>query len=231
MGYNPNRDSGIAFARSFVEVSADKLSGLIEEFEFVPDPTKRYFAQLTYNVGENNSPFTDVEITKLKQLSEISDALIGMSTLSIKSVIIEVPPMPSTDSTESITKTNTFIPVIKVNDTYELVADTDNFDGDEETTYLLNINGYVCGVECYRWLDEVGGEVSPKMDRILPRSTYIPAGEVNITGYPYGRTVIYLTNEEYDSIAGLSAANTTDTKYNVIKVYYIVNSGIAENVL
>ena len=52
MAYNPNRDSGQVFQRGFVEISKDKIpSDLIEEYGFVPEPTKRYFAQLVYNLG------------------------------------------------------------------------------------------------------------------------------------------------------------------------------------
>lgn len=49
--YNPNRDSGVADPRSYVEIGKESLQGLVEEYDFVPDATKRYFAKIVYNVG------------------------------------------------------------------------------------------------------------------------------------------------------------------------------------
>jgi len=50
-GYNPNKDSGIAEPRSYVEVNKDNLQGLTEEFEEVPADIQRYFAKIVFNIG------------------------------------------------------------------------------------------------------------------------------------------------------------------------------------
>ena len=49
-GYNPNRDSGIAPARSYIEIKkTDFPEDAVKEYDIAP--TQRYFAQLVYNVG------------------------------------------------------------------------------------------------------------------------------------------------------------------------------------
>ena len=92
ISYNPNRDSGQVFQRGFVEISKDKIpSDLIEEYGFVPEPTKRYFAQLVYNLGAGSgggssggSDFTAADREKFEQLVTLIpyiDLLIGTSRI------------------------------------------------------------------------------------------------------------------------------------------------------
>lgn len=46
LGYDPNRDSGIAEARSYVEIPKDALSGMVDDSM---NPKGRFFAKLVYS--------------------------------------------------------------------------------------------------------------------------------------------------------------------------------------
>lgn len=145
-GYNPNKDSGIADARSYVEVDKTSLQGLIKEYDFVPDATKRYFAKVVYNVGAGSggggggggSDFNENEIQALRDLIAAKDEIIGISKSSIKTIIIDLDNEMGTEMSTN----NTIIPVTLNTDTnkYEIIQDSDDIDGDgDNTEYMINI--------------------------------------------------------------------------------------------
>jgi hypothetical protein len=116
---------------------------------------------------------------------------------------------------------------------YYLVEDTYNIDNDPNTEYLLNVPGYVCGIECYTWLNE--NTVSSVTERFIPKMTYLPykpkadsAEELldtkdytvdellDTTNYPNGKTIIYLNYTEFKSITELPKE---PKKYNILKIH------------
>lgn len=226
MAYNPNRDSGIAEARSYVEIDKDKLTAeQVEEFEF--SPTRRYFAQLVYNVGPTTSiggggQFTDGQIEKLTALLEKADVLLGLATTCIETHIIKL--NLAEPETASLTDEKTIIAVQLETDsnTYSIVQDTNNIDLDDNTEFLLNIPGYVCGIECYTWID--ANNVSQVTERFIPKMTYLPhkeddendtttPEELKTGNYPNGKTIIYLSANEFKDLSELP------DKYRILKIH------------
>jgi hypothetical protein len=56
LGYNPNRDDGVAPNRSFIEIPSSLLpEGLIQEYDQLPEEKRRYFAQVVYMVPINSN--------------------------------------------------------------------------------------------------------------------------------------------------------------------------------
>ena len=212
IGYNPNRDSGIAEPRSYVEIGKDSLQGLVEEYDFVPVATQRYFAQLVYNVGPGGGggggEFTPDEVMALRKLMPLSgyvDALMGVINNSICTVDIDLS-QPGND----ITNNEKLLRVIEnPNNTYTIIDPTSEeyaLSGDNNYStveYLINIPGYTCNIEAYAWVNQPGGEVTQDMEKLIPKLTYFPT-KIAGDDYPYGKTVIYLDKEnEYDTIMEL----------------------------
>ena len=142
MAYDPNRDSGIAEPRSYVEISKDVVSGLVED---TLNPTGRYFAQLVYNVGQGGggggSQFDEHEATQLKRLVDYVDALIGLSNLQVKCISIPLQINTATNSTYGVDDPGVILAASRGADgDYRIENDVNNIDGDTETEYLLNIN-------------------------------------------------------------------------------------------
>ena len=77
--------------------------------------------------------------------------------------------------------------------TIEIIEDSQNLDGDIETEFLINVQGFVCGVECHTWIDSSRGVVNQTLERFLPKMTYEP----KTTEYPFGLTRIFLSRYEY----------------------------------
>lgn len=215
MGYNPNRDSGIAEPRSYVEIEKTDLQGLVNEYDFVPAATQRYFAQLVYNVGPGsggNSIFTAEQIAGLIQLLEQKDRLIVLSkTTGMETITIDISDFDLNAPVarfSSIDDENTILAAAKdENNEYQLIKDENDFDGNgDKLEYLLNIPGYVCSVECYSWVGEVGGDTTPQPDKILVKSTYLTQkdlmaltetnSELQVEKFPAGRTTIYFNPED-----------------------------------
>lgn len=224
MAYNPNRDSGIAPARSFIEIKAtDFPAEAVEEFDFVP--TQRYFAQLVYNVGSGSiggggsiSGFTGGEIETLHKLIEKSNVLLALSDVSVETFELEL--SLADPKNANITDENSVMAVqIDSNSNrYYLVEDTYNIDNDPNTEYLLNVPGYVCGIECYTWFNE--NTVSSVTERFIPKMTYLPykaddtaEAELNTKDYPNGKTIIYLNYTEFKAITELPKP------YNILKIH------------
>ena len=221
MGYNPNRDSGIAEPRSYVEIEKTDLQGLVEEYDFVPKATQRYFAQLVYNVGpgSNGSSFTAEQVAGLIQLLEQKDRLIVLSkTTGMETVTIDISDFDLTAPAarfSSIDDENVILAAAKdENNNYQLIKDSNDFDKNGDTTeYLLNIPGYVCSVECYSWLTEEGGATTSQPDKILVKSTYLTQKDllamketdssIQVEKFPAGRTTIYFTPEDLTLIKQL----------------------------
>jgi len=226
-GYNPNRDSGIAEPRSYVEIGKDSLQGLVEEYDCVPVATQRYFAQLVYNVGPGgggggSSDFTPSEIAALKELVQQKDALIGIATQAIQTIDVS-----TTELGNSVGLIGKIIPVKFVNNQYTYntgtVIDDNNDDLPE---YLINIPGYACGIACYVWIDETdpNSGISNTMERLYPKLLYTPPTELSTIGIPisefssedkdniqkYGITQIFLNFEnEYKVIKELPDGKNT----------------------
>jgi len=87
--------------------------------------------------------------------------------------------------------------------------DTSNTDGDSETTYVMNVDGYVLSVETYANND------ATVADRQLVKTIY---------NQETGKSSIYFTAEEYEYYAGLTSPK------NVAEIYYI-SSSTMNNVL
>ena len=208
IGYNPNRDSGIAEPRSYVEIGKEDLQGLVEEYDFVPTATRRYFAQLVYNVGPGSggggggSQFNQAQYEALLALIDVKNELIGIATQAIKTFTINLDTAPEESD---ITKELVIISVKYNEDTheYDAVPVPDPEDVPENynyAEYLINVPGYVCNVECYNWLTspEESLETTPTMERLLPKITYDP------TIGKFGTTTIFLDKQyEYDAIRAL----------------------------
>lgn len=204
MGYNPNRDSGIAPARSYIQVKkTDFPSSAISEYDFAP--TQRYFAQLVYNVGPGGvggtGGLTQADSENLAWLRENISQLQGVLALTVdlNTIDIEIQPL-TTLVTGDLQTENMVIPVFKTEDgAIEIVEDTQDIDNDIETEFLINVQGFVCGVECHTWIDSTKGIINQTLERFLPKMTYIPKSDE----YPYGLTRIFLSRYEYQLIAAL----------------------------
>ena len=127
-GYNPNRDSGIAPARSYIEIKkTDFPSSAIEEYDFAP--TQRYFAQLVYNVGPGgvggSGGLSQADAENLEWLRENISQLQGVLALAVDLNTIDVPIQPMQALTDGDLKSeNVVIPVYKTEDgSIEIVED------------------------------------------------------------------------------------------------------------
>jgi hypothetical protein len=129
IGYNPNRDSGIAPARSFIEIKkTDFPSSAISEYDFAP--TQRYFAQLVYNVGPGGvggtGGLTQADSENLVWLRENISQLQGVLALTVdlNTIDIEIQPLTTIVAGDLQTE-NAVIPVFKTADgVIEIVEDT-----------------------------------------------------------------------------------------------------------
>lgn len=215
IGYNPNRDSGIAEPRSYVEIGKDSLQGLVEEYDFVPVATQRYFAQLVYNVGPGGGggggEFTPTEVTALKNLSTVATALMGIASANTQEYIID---FGSTTIEESDINVYNKLIAVEYDETQKeyraIPVSAIHDDSYEYSDFIINISGYVCDIECYNWMDEEHTRVSPTTERLLPKITYNPTiGE-------YGKTTIFLDQTyEYNAITGLPAGK------QILKISYM----------
>ena len=220
-GYNPNRDSGIAEPRSYVEIGKEDLQGLVEEYDCVPVATQRYFAQLVYNVGPGSggggggSQFNQAQYEALLALIDVKDELIGVAKQAIQSIYVDVETLGT-----SITEIGKIIPVTFTNGKYVYNSgDVDDDNDDDKPEYLINIPGYACGITCYVWIEEPSdsndpdtGVVSNTMERLYPKLLYIPPADISSVGIEFddenkelvkkfGLTQIFLNKEnEYDVI-------------------------------
>jgi hypothetical protein len=250
LGYDANRDSGIAEARSYVEISkADLPEGLLASQQI--NPTCRVFAQLVYNVGATGqTDFNTSQVAKLQQLAENAEAIMGMLNLQMHTKDVVIPSgITTNDNNISMHQTKNKLMVARLNETGEpiaqydttqtslgsIIADNDDIDGDRgtkhESLYIININGYVSSTECFTWLNQRGGTVSKLMDRFLPKITYIPYNQLTSglqSIYPYGRSIIYLTADEYNYISEFQGHSITDNSgnkiidlCNIIRIHYL----------
>lgn len=221
LGYNPNRDSGIAEPRSYVEIGKESLQGLVDEYDFVPTATQRYFAQLVYNVGSGGgggSGFEPYEVEALKKLVPYADALTAIADSSLITVNIDL-----NDFGTSVTDEETLLRVYTDPATgeYEIInRDPDGDDNYNTAEYIIIIPGYTCNVEAYAWVDQPGGTVTPDMEKLLPKLTYFPKEQAGLDKngeqYKYGKTIIYLDKEnEYEAITELPSDK------RILRVTYI----------
>lgn len=218
MAYNPNRDSGQVLQRGFIEIPKDKIpSGLIEEYDFVPSPTQRYFAQLVYNVGSGTgggSDFTAADREKFDKLvSYLPYMDLMIAATGIKMETLDVTMEFPNDNTLSITDTEKIIPVQLVEGTneYSILKDSEDIDNDPKTEYLLNVLGYVSAVECYVWIDKDQQLCSERTERFLPKITFDSPTEE----YPYGKSTIYFSQFDFEDISELPAGK------NIVRIHYL----------
>ena len=227
LGYNPNRDSGIAEMRGYVEVDKVQLqkSGLISTTNPI-DPTQRYFAQVVYNVGSSSGPvggnggsLTDEDRALLQSvnqhLTNINDGL----PLYVKDIKI------SGDNQSPVSAEVSAL-------IYQDIADiTPELLSLNETVYAMDIGGYVTAVENYVQLgtNDNGQTIwSAHPDRWLPSMNYYDKTELTTNtkfvylnpektsaDYKFGLTRIYFTEAEYESLL------TIPTEKAVIRVYYL----------
>lgn len=203
-GYNPNRDSGIAPARSYIEIPKEKLQGMVSEYNLPGlNPTQRYFAQVVYNVGASTggSGLSATDTANLLWLEKNLTKLSGLLELTVDLNTIDIPIKPIVETkTLELSTENIIIPVYKSADgTIEIVGDNEDYDNDPTTEFLINVQGFVCGVECHTWLDDNKTAVTQTLERFLPKMTFLPKS----TQYPFGLTRIFLSRFEYNLIAEL----------------------------
>ena len=242
LGYNPNRDSGIAAARSYIEIPKENIpSGLIQEYGFVPAPTQRYFAQLVYNVGGGGigGSLTEADretLAKVKNLMPYIEYLAA-ANFQVNELIIKYSEISELINPDvSINDIHTPIPVqVNENGEYEKVVLSDgiaNAEKDEadldlsnrlngtnkfaNTDILVNVSGYVSDMECYVWeSNETGSiiDVSKNTVRFLAPTTYTGPTKEN----PFGITTIYLSSSMWESIGKLPAEGGKQ----IIKIHYL----------
>lgn len=231
LGYNPNRDSGIAEMRGYVEVDKVQLqkSGLISTTNPI-DPTQRYFAQVVYNVGGASSGpvggnttsggLTDEERALLQSvnnyLTNINDNGLPLYVKDIK-ISGDIQSPVSAEVSALI---------------YQDIADvTPELSRLNETVYAMDIGGYVTAVENYVQLgtNDNGQTIwSTHPDRWLPSMNYYDKTELatntkfvylnsekTSADYKFGLTRIYFTEAEYESLL------TIPTEKAIIRVYYL----------
>lgn len=86
-GYNPNRDSGIALDRAFVQIPSSTIATGIDEYDFVPEQNKRYFAKLVHVVNSTGgdttgyNPNRDSGIAEARGYVEVSKTQLQKSGL------------------------------------------------------------------------------------------------------------------------------------------------------
>jgi hypothetical protein len=225
LGYNPNRDSGIAAARGYIEIPKDSLpSGLIQEYGFVPEPTQRYFAQLVYNVGSGgmNGGMSESDAEKFEQLKGLIpyiEYIKAAAGIQLKELVIDYAEVSGLISSENSLETkNTPVPVtVDEKGKYEVVLDTDNIDKIQFTDILINVEGYVSSTECYVWEQGYSNTtipdsaVSDKTVRFLAATTYTPPSTEN----PFGVSTIYLNSNMWESIGKLPVGK------QIIKIFYL----------
>ena len=225
LGYNPNRDSGIAAARGYIEIPKDSLpSGLIQEYGFVPVPTQRYFAQLVYNVGSGgmNGGMSEADTEKFNQLKELIpyiEYIKAAAGIQVKELIIDYSEVSGLINSENtIDLKNTPVPVqINENGEYEVILDTEDIDKTQSTDILINVEGYVSSTECYVWEQGYSdtaipdSAVSTNTVRFLSATSYSPPSTEN----PFGISTIYLNSNMWESIGKLP-----DGK-RIIKIFYL----------
>lgn len=215
-GYNPNRDSGVADPRSYVEISKEDLQGLVEEYDFVPTATQRYFAKVVYNVGPGGGgggggEFTPTQVEALKELAGIKNALVGIAQANIQTFIINLETDPIEEHDINAEYKIISVEYDEDSNQYHVIPSSQIHDENYEyADYLINIPGYVCGFECYNWMNEEHTQVTPTMEKLLPKLTFDP----NIGDY--GKTTIFLDKTyEYDEIKKLPSGK------QLLKISYI----------
>lgn len=231
LGYNPNRDSGIAAARGYIEIPKDSFpSGLIQEYGFVPEPTQRYFAQLVYNVGSGgmNGGMSESDVEKFNQLKELIPyieyikAAAGIQVNQLEISYAQVSGLINSEN--SLETKNAPVPVtVDENGEYKVVVnkvipDEENLDKTQFTDILINVEGYVSSTECYVWENAhsntgniLDTDVSKNTVRFLAATTYEPPS----TNYPYGLSTIYLNSHMWEAIGRLPEGK------RIIKIFYL----------
>ncbi len=225
LGYNPNIDSGIAEARSYVEVSKTTLAQLSGYIDLDRDPTKRYFAQIVYNVGPGSSlidNLTPDEISEIRDLLKFKDSL-----LSIKTIVLKFVPVDNSNGSTEIPEekigeisiaTGGKISIYAYNYNGQTSGESfgDSIGGIIEITppKEICIPGFVCGVESYELTPNyANGDlpiVSQETHKFLPRMRTEKTSE--------GRVKTFLNLEEE---IGHIIEKITDPEKRIIKISYL----------
>ena len=230
LGYNPNRDSGIAEMRGYVEVDKTQLqkSGLISTTNPI-DPTQRYFAQVVYNIGGSSGPvggnttgggLTDEDRALLQSINNY------LTSINNNGLPLYVKDIKISGDIQSPVSAEVSALI------YQDIADvTPELLSLNETVYAMDIGGYVTAVENYVQLgtNDNGQTIwSVHPDRWLPSMNYYDKTELTTNtkfvylnsgktsaDYKFGLTRIYFTEAEYESLL------TIPTEKAVIRVYYL----------
>jgi hypothetical protein len=107
---------------------------------------------LVYNVGNGGgSSLTAAQALALDWLTQHYEDLKGVIALTVDFNTVDIDITPYT---EDLQLRNAVIPVKKQADgSIEIIQDIDDIDNNGDTTeYLINVPGFVCGVECHTWV-------------------------------------------------------------------------------
>jgi hypothetical protein len=226
LGYNPNIDSGIAEARSYVEVSKTTLASLSSYIDLDRDPTKRYFAQIVYNVGPGSSlidNLTPDEISQIRDLLKFKDSLLSIKTIVLKFVPVGEDNKPTESmekvgeiSIETVGKISIYAYYYKGQTSDGNIAFGDSIGGIIEITTPkeICIPGFVCGVESHEltpdYVNNGPSIISKETYKFLPRMRTVKTSE--------GRVETYLNLEEE---IGHIIEKITDPEKRIVKISYL----------
>jgi hypothetical protein len=217
LGYNPNIDSGIAEARSYVEVSKTTLATLSSYIDLDRDPTKRYFAQIVYNVGPGSSLIDNLSADEISQVRE----LLGFkdSLLSIRTIILQFNVHKMVVEEENNLLTNPYNGISINNCAFDIYAkDLSGIakGGITKITSLeeIAIPGFVCGVESYTRDSDNPSQSSEELttSKFLPRMR---------TEFKDGQVITYLNLDEEIKFIIEKFSLPGDEQYRIIKISYL----------
>jgi hypothetical protein len=217
LGYNPNIDSGIAEARSYVEVSKTTLASLSSYIDLDRDPTKRYFAQIVYNVGPGSSLIDNLsadEISQVRELLGFKDSLLSIRTIilqfNVHKMVVEEENNLLTDSFNGISINNCAF------DIYAKDLSGIAKGGITKITSLkeIAIPGFVCGVESYTRDSDTPTQGSEELttSKFLPRMR---------TEFKDGQVITYLNLDEEIKFIIEKFNGDNDEQYRIIKISYL----------
>lgn len=202
LGYNPNVDSGIAEARSYVEVSKTTIAQLSSYIDFDHDPTKRYFAQIVYNVGPGSSlidNLTPDEISEIRDLLKFKDSLLSIKTIVLQFVPNDEPIETSDEPIGEISMDSDGSKISIYAYNYNNKTSDESFG--ENIGGIVGINapdeicipGFVCGVESHELtpvyenngssIVSKGTTVSEETYKFLPRMRTEPTTDGKVNTY------------------------------------------------
>lgn len=219
LGYNPNIDSGIAEARSYVEVSKTTLASLSSYIDLDRDPTKRYFAQIVYNVGPGSSLIDNLSADEISQVRE----LLGFkdSLLSIRTIILQFNEHKMVVEEENNLLTDQFNGISINNWAFDIYAkDLSGIPkgGITKITSLeeIAIPGFVCGVESYTRDSDNPAQSSEK----LTTSKFLPRMRTELDKKT-GQVITFLNLDEEIKFIIDKFNGVDDEKYRIIKISYL----------